>query len=492
MSGPAAKQQIPGRADGLTHHLGARTRAQRATQRALTESAEHAPPSRNDLSPDLNIVRVAINELKPAGRRLRRADAAQISRITSSIRRFGVCAPILISADRTIVHGHLVWEAARQLGVAEVSCLVVNHLNQTERRMLSIALNRLGETGTWDYEAVRIEFQELTLLGEDMVVTGFESAEVDMVLMSEDVETPEAESENIPLAGEVATSRTGDVWLLGDHRLIQGDARDASCYARLMAGDGLARFVFTDVPYNVSVGKISSGSHREFAMASGEMSRVEFAAFNRDWMTASAAHLVDGGLLATAIDWRNIDLVMGAGRDLHFDPVNVIVWAKSNAGQGSLWRSAHEFYPVFKKGSAPHVNNVALGKHGRWRSNVWTYPGGSSPGSDSRAALKLHPTVKPRAMLEDALFDVTNRGDIVIDCFCGSGSTLVAAEATGRRCRAIEIDGIYCDVIIKRWQQMTGRDAILDGAGETFAVIACNRAPPPSAAPDVPCSDGDM
>jgi DNA modification methylase len=491
MRSRTSKSSRPASAGGLTDHLSARSRKRRETQRALTETSAHAPPPRNDLSPLLKIERLPIDGVKPAARRVRRAEAGQIAKIMSSVSKFGLCAPILISSEHVIVHGHLVWEAARQLGIAEVSCLVVDHLGPSELRMLTIALNRLGETGTWDFDAVRLEFQELTFLGEDMVVTGFEAAEIDMVLVSEEVQTPEEEAAEIPPLGAVAVSRIEDVWLMGEHRLVQGDARDAKCYPRLMERGELAQLVCTDVPYNVSVKKISGDNrHREFAMASGEMDRAEFAAFNHDWMKPAADFLVDGGLFSTAIDWRNIDIILAAGRGLGLEPINLIVWSKSNAGQGSLWRSAHELYPMFKKGKAPHVNNVALGCHGRWRSNVWTYPGGSSLGSDSRDGLELHPTVKPRAMLEDALFDVTNRGDIVIDCFCGSGSMVVAAEATGRRCRAIEIDGLYCDVIVKRWQAMSGHEAILESTGETFARVAEARSRTVSAIPAVLKTEG--
>jgi len=473
MSNRTSKPTIHAPPGGITERLGVRSRTRREAQRGLTEAAAHAPGPRNDLSPHLKVERRPIGSLNPAGRRVRRAEARQIAKVVSSIRRFGLCAPILISKDRMIVHGHVVWEAARQLGIEEVSCLVVDHLDATELRMLSLALNRLGETGDWDLEAVRLEFDELTLLGEDMVVTGFEGAEVDMILLSEELETPEEEAAEIPTLGEIAVSRAGDVWVMRAHMLTQGDARDNACYARMLPRGELARLICTDVPYNVSVRKITGDvRHREFAMASGEMDRSEFADFNREWMGTAAGYLLDGGLLSTAINWRNIDIIMGAARDLDLEPLNMIVWSKSNAGQGSLWRSAYELYPVFKMGTAAHVNNVALGRHGRWRSNVWTYPGGSSLGSDARDGLKLHPTVKPRALLEDALFDVTNRGDIVIDCFCGSGSMVVAAEAAGRRCRAIEIDGLYCDVIVKRWQDMTGEDAILAATGETFARVA--------------------
>ena len=239
-----------------------------------------------------------------------------------------------------------------------------------------------------------------------------------------------------------------------------------------------AVLVLTDAPYNVpNLGHVTSNaSHREFAMANGEMNPEQFGGFNRDWMSTAAAHLADGGLIATSIDWRSVEIVLSAGRALGLDLLNIVIWVKTNGGQGSLWRSQHEMLPVFKKGDAPHINNVELGRHGRWRSNVWTYPGASSLGSDSRDGLSVHPTVKPRALLEDALLDVTNRGDIVIDCFAGSGSTLLAAEAVGRRCRAIEIDGPYCDVIIRRWQEMTGREAVLEATGETFAEVAVQRA----------------
>ena len=302
------------------------------------------------------------------------------------------------------------------------------------------------------------------MLGSDLLDTGFEMAEIDTLLLEDDDEGdgPELATSSLPEA--FATSRVGDVWVLGQHRLIQGDARKSALYDRLLGDSELATLVLTDEPFNVAnVGHVTGNpDHREFAMAHGEMSREEFAAFNGAWMSAVLPYLDDGGLLATFIDWRSVALVIASGLALELALLNLVVWEKSNGGQGSLWRSQHELLPVFKKGDAPHVNNVELGRHGRWRSNVWTYPGGSTLGSDSREGLDFHPTVKPRVLLEDALLDVTNRGDIVIDCFAGSGSTLLAAEAVGRRCRAVELDGPYCDVIIRRWREMTGQDAVLE------------------------------
>jgi len=362
-------------------------------------------------------------------------------------------------------------------GVSEVSCIVIDHLNRTELRALSIPLNRLGETGAWDPDALRLEFEELTVLGVDLVETGFETAEIDGLMLLDDNEDLATSEAPAPQRLETAVSHPGDLWVLGDHRLAHGDARDPAVYAGPMPPDELAQLVLTDEPYNVAnVGHVTSNAdHREFAFAHGEMSREEFGQFNRQWMEAVLPCLADGGLFATFIDWRSVELVIACGCELGLDLINVVVWVKTNGGQGSLWRSQHELLPVFKKGAEPHINNVELGRHGRWRSNVWEYAGASSLGSDARQGLELHPTVKPRLLLEDALIDVTNRGDIVVDCFAGSGSTLVAAEATGRFCRAIEFDGPYCDIIIRRWSAMTGQEAVLEATGETFAEVGARR-----------------
>ncbi len=239
-----------------------------------------------------------------------------------------------------------------------------------------------------------------------------------------------------------------------------------------MRDDGPARLVLTDEPYNVRIrGNVTGGTHREFAMASGEMSAAEFLAFNLAWMKASLDHLVDGGLFGAFIDWRGLATVHAAATQLGLAQINLIVWAKTNAGMGSMHRSQHELLPLFKKGKGDHLNNIELGRKGRWRSNLWSYPGASSLGSDARKGLEDHPTVKPTAMLADALLDVTARGDIVIDPFLGSGSTLIAAEQTGRRCRGVEIDPLYVDVIIRRYQAETGREAILEATGEPFAAF---------------------
>jgi DNA modification methylase len=477
MSYRESKPRIPAAA-GVKGIIAARARARRESQRALTEIDLHSPrPRRNDLAPRLRLETRALESLRPAARRVRRRDAKQSAKLEASVGRYGLCRPILIHDDGTIVEGHGLWEVARKQGVSEVPCIVIDHLDRTEQRALNIALNRTGETGAWDPEALRLEFEELTVLGVDLVETGFETAEIDGIMLLDDDEDLAADEVPAPQRLETAVSSLGDLWVLGDHRLAHGDARDAALYERLMPSGKFAQLVLTDEPYNVAnVGHVTSNAdHREFAFAHGEMSREEFARFNRQGMEAVLACLVDGGLFATFIDWRSIELVIACGRELGLDLINVVVWVKTNGGQGSLWRSQHELLPVFKKGGEPHINNVELGRHGRWRSNVWEYAGASSLGSDSREGLELHPTVKPRLLLEDALIDITNRGDIVIDCFAGSGSTLVAAEATGRCCRAIEFDGPYCDVIIRRWSEMTGHNAVLEATGETFAEVEARR-----------------
>jgi DNA modification methylase len=249
-----------------------------------------------------------------------------------------------------------------------------------------------------------------------------------------------------------------------------------------MQGDPAACLILTDEPYNVPIsGHVTGGQHREFAMASGEMSDAEFLAFNEAWMAAVLPGLCDGGIFCTFIDWRGLPTVHLAAVKVGLVPQNLIVWAKTNAGMGSLYRSQHELLPLFKNGSAPHTNNVELGKRGRWRSNVWTYPGASSLGSDARRGLKDHPPVKPTAMLEDALLDLTNRGDIVIDPFLGSGSTLIAADKTGRVCRGVELDPLYVDVIVRRYEAATGAPAVLVETGETFEALAARRALEPGA-----------
>lgn len=471
-----AKRGQVAQAAGLTPALQHKARSRRATGVALTETAVHTPARRNDLTPELKLMRVPIGALKSAPRQVRRGEKTQAAKLDASIAKFGQAQPVLVDVNNVIVHGHGVYEALRRAGAEDVSVICISHLSNAELRSLAIALSRTGETGVWDEDALKLEFVELMELGEDLVLTGFEVAEIDGLLL--DPDDAQIEPGEVDVPQPPPTSRSGDVWRLGRHVLLQGDALNPESYRALIGSGETARVVLADPPFNVpNVGHTtSSRHHREFAMAAGEMSREQFAAFLGAWLENAMAYVVDGGVLLVFMDWRSIEILLAAGRELGLELLNIIVWSKTNGGQGSLWRSQHELIAVFKKGKAPHTNNVALGRWGRWRSNVWVYPGGSSIGSDARASLGGHPTPKPRALLEDALLDISDPGEIVIDCFLGSGSTLLAAETTGRTCRAIEIDGAYCDLGIERWQALTGEEAVLQDTGETFREVTARRA----------------
>jgi DNA modification methylase len=272
-------------------------------------------------------------------------------------------------------------------------------------------------------------------------------------------------------------TRPGDVWSIGRHRLICGDATVPKTYERLL-GKARAQMVFTDPPYNVPIGGHVCGlgktQHREFAMASGEMSEAEFTEFLTTAFRQLAAFSVDGAIHYQCIDWRHMREMLAAGHAAYTELKNLCVWAKTNGGMGSLYRSKHELVFVFKSGTAAHINNVELGKHGRYRTNVWSYPGINSFGA-SRGDLDLHPTVKPLALVADAIRDCSHRKAIVLDAFAGSGTTLIAAEKTGRSGYGIEIDPHYCDVIIRRLDRLCGLQAVLQATGQTFAEVEAER-----------------
>jgi DNA modification methylase len=459
--------------EGLTSSLAEQSRKRRKLMRGLAEQQEHRGPPRNDLSPKLVLEHRPIAELKPAARRLRKNDPLQIDRIRSSIETYGICQPVLITGTGEIVDGHLVIEAAKSLGLQEVPCIVIDHLSPADVRRLRISLNRLAETGTWDFPELKVEIQDLAVeFGEKFEIPGLEPAELDLILQVEDDDAAKmAADDAVPAVQQTAVSRLGDIWRLGPHRLGCGDAKDPDFILRLAAAATI-RLCLTDPPYGVKiVGHVTSGPHREFVEGGGGTTKEELYALFRYSFRVIDALLVDGGLCMAFIDWRSIQIMLEAGEDAGFSLLNLVVWGKTNAGLGSLYRSHHELLPVFKKGKAAHVNNVSLGRKGRYRTNLWTYPGASSLGSDARKGLEVHPTVKPVAMLADAILDVTNRRDIVFDPFSGSGSTLIAAHRTGRIFRGSELDPLYLDVILRRWIELTGEQPVLEATGQPFSAI---------------------
>ncbi len=419
-------------------------------------------------------------KLQSYDRNARTHSDKQIAQIAASITKFGFVNPVLVDDNGVIIAGHGRVLAARQLGLDAVPTIVLGHLNEAERRAYVIADNRLAELAGWDRDILAIEFQALEELDLDfdLEITGFETAELDLLLDGSANEHADDDDDLPEAVAGVAVTQPGDVWLLGDHKLICGDAQNAETYNKLMQGER-ARTVFTDPPYNVKISGHVCGSgkvqHREFAMASGEMTETAFAEFLQRALGAMAGASVDGAIHFVCMDWRHIPELQRAGDEVYAELKNLIVWKKSNGGMGTFYRSQHELIFTYKVGDAAHVNNFGLGEHGRYRTNVWEYPGVNSFGSNQKD-LQLHPTVKPVAMVADAIKDVSKRGDIVLDGFGGSGTTLMAAHRAGRIARLVELDAHYCDVICRRFAALTGMTARLAETGESYDEVAAARA----------------
>jgi DNA modification methylase len=389
--------------------------------------------------------------------------------------RFGVINPLIADDRGRIVAGHARAEAAKLIGLTLVPVIRLSHLNEVEIRAYMLADNKLAEKAGWDREMLAIEFRELQIalpeIGIDLGITGFEPGEVDTILV--DLEDDRADpADQVPeLTTEASVSRMGDIFVLGQHRLMVGDARDPQAYARLMQGEK-AEMAFLDPPYNVHVAGHVGGrgrvKHREFAFASGEMTSEQFVAFLQETLGSCAHHTVDGGITYVCMDWRHVRELSEAGDAVYDELKNICVWAKTTPGQGSFYRSQHELVFVYKRGQAPHLNTFELGQHGRSRSNVWTYAGVNTFRAGRMDELTMHPTVKPVALVVDAMRDCSSRGGVVLDAFAGSGTTVMAAEQVGRRARGLEIDPGYVDVAIKRWQTFAKRDAVLEGTKQTF------------------------
>lgn len=400
---------------------------------------------------------IAISDLKPWARNARTHSKKQVRQIAESIETFGFTNPVLIDERRTILAGHGRVEAARLLGRDEVPCLRLDDMSEDEKRAYVLADNKLALNAGWDEDLLAAELGALVSadLDFDVSITGFSIPEIDGVLASVAPEEP-GDPEDDLLPGEIAPRvRNGDVWQLGPHRLVCGDALEGAVVEELMAGD-MARMVFSDPPYNVKidghVGNSGKIQHREFAMASGEMTVSEFTGFLERAFQNMADHSVDGSIHYLCMDWRHMSEMLAAGQGVYDELKNLIVWAKDNGGMGTFYRSRHELIFVFKKGKAAHINTFELGQHGRYRTNVWEYRGANSRHAGRMEELALHPTVKPVQMIADAIRDVSGRGEIVLDLFGGSGSTLIAAEKTRRRGYLCELDPIYCDRILARWE----------------------------------------
>jgi DNA modification methylase len=421
----------------------------------------------------------AISELKLDPHNPRRHTRNQVGAIATSIKAFGFNAPILIDKNGQIVAGAGRYEAAVLLGLAQIPVISLEHLSKVQARAYMLADNKLTDRSSWDEEALALHLKELTdlALDFDIEATGFEPPEIDLRIQSLDA-TSEDAADDFEIAAGPVVSKPGDLWVLDSHRLYCGSALDLVAYSGVCAGEKAAAS-FIDPPYNVKINGHASGkgkiAHREFPMANGELTEAAFTSFLQQALGHLSANCREGALIYSCMDWRHMREILTAAGGAGLDLLNLCVWAKNNGGMGTLYRSRHELIFVFKNGGAPHLNNVQLGRFGRNRSNVWNYPGANSfSRKKGSPRLDLHLTAKPIALVADAILDCTERGDIVLDAFVGSGTTILAAERTSRRCFGIDLDPRYVDTAIRRWQEFTRRKAH-NGEGQGFDKIAIER-----------------
>ena len=435
-------------------------------------AAVYQPNDQRKQALRLNVEYRPVASLKPSLRNPRTHSKKQLHKLGASIRRFGFNNPILTNQAGEVVAGHGRLEAAKLAGLAEVPTICVSHLTEAEVRAFRVADNRLAELSGWDDEVLKVELSFLAEIDLDLPeITGFETAEIDSILeAAAPTPAPDPADANPEVDDrEPPVSQVGDLWFLDEHRLLNGDAKAAASYTRLLEGQQ-AQMVFTDPPWNVRIsGHVQrTGVHDEFVEASGEMTDLEYRTFIRTVFGHMAAASVDGSLSFVCIDWRHLAVILEAGREVYEELMNLIVWTKTNGGLGSLYRSQHELIPCFKKGTSPHINNVQLGKYGRFRTNVWPYAGVNTFKRGRETELAWHPTVKPVALVKDAIRDCSKPQGIILDPFCGSGTTLIAAAKTQRRGYLMELDPRYVDVTIKRWQNLFGAEARHAETGRTF------------------------
>jgi hypothetical protein len=424
---------------------------------------------------------VSIDRLKPNPRNAKKHPERQIALLVENYEQFGVTQPIVVDENDTIICGHARFEAARRAKLPHLPVVRLSGLSKAQKRALAIADNKLGELGEWDLDILSQElsflFDPNTELSFDPRAIGFETVEVDQILQGQDEPERADPDDDVPPLNpaEPVVTMAGDVWICGQHRVVCGDATNKEHYAALM-GTELAQIMFTDPPYNVpNAGHVTGREGvREFAMAHGEMSAEQFVAFLAMVSTNIRDRMVDGAVGYFCMDWRHLSELWAATEPVFGKPKNLICWVKPNAGMGSFYRSQHEMICVYAAPGKP-INNFGLGGKGRHRTNVWKYPGFNSFGRGRDEALAMHPTVKPAAMVADALMDCSNRGGIVLDPFGGSGTTMIAAERTGRVARLMEIDPAYCDVIVQRWQNRFDGTARLAETSESYDKVKIRR-----------------
>jgi DNA modification methylase len=463
------------------------TRKPRRVRLDEPQSERPAEKTGPDAQPPVRLVdrieHLAIQDLKVPARSLRSCSDGQVRDLMGLIRTVGFIVPLVIDEECRVWAGMVRLKAAERLGMVQVPVVRLANLTEAQKRAFRIADNKLQEKGKWDRKQLSLELPELTPLLQledlDISITGFTAVEIDQITFDFEEDAADPSDDFDPdLLSQPVVSRLGDVYRLGDHILGCGDARDQDLVRRLV-GNRLAAMAFLDVPYNERIRNVvgrGRTKHAEFAMASGEMSDEEYRDFLRQTLSVAAAVSTKTALHYACTNWSHVDALIAVGHQVYSAMINLAVWVKPNAGQGQFYRSQHELIGIFRVGEGRHLNNVENGKHGRNRSNVWQYSGTSGFRAGRMADLRAHPTVKPVAMVCDAIKDCTRRDDTVLDTFIGSGTTILAAERVGRRAVGVEIEPRFVDLAIRRWQQMTGRDAIHVEDGRTFLDLTSERA----------------
>lgn len=415
---------------------------------------------------------IPIDSLKPYGRRIRRHGKKSISKLKKLIGHFGQVLPIIVDANRIIIDGHAVWQAMRELGAGEIATITVAGRNDPDVKALRLALNRLPEEAAWDNKELRAEFEELLNLSFDLELTGFDTVEFDHALNLDLPPGNQGEDDSmIPPALATAVTRPGDIWRCGDHRVGCGSAHDREFLARVREGH-LADVAFTAPPHNMPIIGFVSGNgrnqHREFLQGAGEMSPEQFTAFLTTALDVLKVSCSPRALIYACMDRRHVHDLLSAGIRSVLELHDVCVWAKTEAEMGSHYRNQYELVCVFKASTEAPAQQIGLGCRRRARSNLWTYPGVNLPGAEVDGPGAMHSIAPPVALIADVLRDVTKRAGIVLDTFMGAGSTLIAAQQTGRRCFGIELDPRHVDVAVLRWQAQTKGEATCVKTGETF------------------------
>ncbi len=419
--------------------------------------------------PSNNLQMINIDSIILRDKSLRKHSKKQLQKLKNAINKVGYVNPVLLDEKHNIIAGKLRLLAAKELGFTQIPAIILENLTPEEADAIRILDNRIAEDGEWNYENLKDELEKLLKFDISFEDLGFDTVDYDKIFLADDTDgnkghNSDKEDEswfdaNIPLK-----VKFGDLWRLGDHFVYCGDSLLVRSFEILMQGE-LAQIVITDPPYNCKINGHVCGlgktQHEEFTMASGEMTDLEFAEFISKFMQNLVKFSIDGSLHYLFMDYAGLNTLLTQGKKYYTELKNIAVWNKGVGGMGAMYRSQHEMVPIFKNGKAKHQNHIQLGKYGRYRTNVWDYPGIRATNPASLELLKLHPTVKGVPMLHDIMLDASSKNDIVLDCFGGSGSTLLAAERCKRRARLIEISPRYVDVTIFRWEKETGKTAKL-------------------------------